>query len=71
MQSSYTVFYKVCGRNALEWESFRDQFQGILDKTPNLSNVYKLLLLQQYLKGDAGEMLKNTPIKEVSFEGAC
>ena len=56
--------------DVLEWESFRDQFQGILDRTPNLSNVHKLLLLQQHLKGDAEEMLKNTPLIEASFEGA-
>ena len=54
----------------LEWESFRDQFQGILHRSLNLSNVNKFLLLQQHLKGNAAEMLKNTQVTEASFQDA-
>ena len=48
-----------------------DQFQGILHRSPNLSNVHKLILLQWLFKGDVNEILKSTQIKEASFQGTC
>ena len=56
--------------NILEWESFRDQFQALVDSCNSLSNVQKLMYLTSHLTGEAADTLKNTQVTAENYQGA-
>lgn len=50
-----------------DWPAFRDIFESIIRKDPNLSNVEKLHFLKTTLKGEAEELVRNITTTEANF----
>ncbi|XP_011701529.1 PREDICTED: uncharacterized protein LOC105458145 [Wasmannia auropunctata] len=54
----------------LEWKGFRDLFASMVGNVPTLSDVQKLLYLKRSLKGEAAEVIVNTPLTDDGFKSA-
>lgn len=54
----------------LEWESFRDIFEGLVVNRTDVPDVQKLLLLKRVLKGEAALLVNNIATTAANFQGA-
>ncbi|XP_041984082.1 uncharacterized protein LOC121736763 [Aricia agestis] len=51
-----------------EWPSFRNLFETLIHKNPNLHNIEKLYYLKSHITGEAEQLLRHVPITEASYE---
>lgn len=54
----------------LDWEPFRDAFEGMVINRTDISDVQRLMFLKRALKGDAALLVRNIQTTAANFQGA-